>query len=131
MPSGSAELMTTCESRTGIDSPSSILRCCRTATSAADLDGAALVVEEPEAVAAAGGLQGAGLADQLHAVGGELRGEGVDVGRRWRRRRRSGRSACRSASRSRTTYCSGRALGGQEGEAGVAVLGLVRPQVSV
>ena len=47
---------------------------------AGDLDGAAVEVEEPEAVAAAGGLQLAGLADQLHALGAELRGERVDRG---------------------------------------------------
>ncbi len=45
----------------------------------ADLDASAFVVEEPEAVAAAGGVQGGGVAEQLHAVGGQLRGQFVDV----------------------------------------------------
>jgi hypothetical protein len=46
----------------------------------ADLDRASLVVEEPEAVATAGRGEGVGLADQLHAVTGQLRRQGVDVG---------------------------------------------------
>ena len=44
-----------------------------------DLDRAALVVEEPEAVPAARGGQRVGLADELHAVAAEVLREGVDV----------------------------------------------------
>ena len=60
--SRSGELRTTWDSLTGIDSFSSILRCCRYVDVGGDLDGAAVDVEEPEAVAAAGGAERAGLA---------------------------------------------------------------------
>jgi len=46
-----------------------------------DLDSTALIVEEAEAVPAAGCGQCAGLADQPYACGREAAGEGVDVGR--------------------------------------------------
>ena len=122
--------MTTWDSRTGIDSPSSILRCCADRDVGADLDGAALVVEEPEPVAAAGGLQGAGLADQLHAVGGQPGGQGVDVG--------GGGGAegdqvdpLVGGLAQPDDVLLGRALGGQEGEAGVAVLGRQAPGAGV
>jgi hypothetical protein len=46
-----------------------------------DLDGPPVEVEEPEAVAAAGGLHLAGLVDQLDLGGAQPFGEGVDVGR--------------------------------------------------
>ena len=130
MPSGSAELMTTWDSRTGMSSPSSILRCCADGDVGADLDGAALVVEEPEAVAAAGGLQRAGLGDEPDAVGGQAAGQRVDVG------------GVRGTERDQVDPLVGRlaqpddvllraALGGQEGQARVAVLGGQAPGVGV
>ena len=45
----------------------------------ADLDASAFVVEEPETVSAAWGVQGGRVAEQLHAVSGQLRGQFVDV----------------------------------------------------
>ena len=47
----------------------------------ADLDGAALVVEEPEAVAAAGVCSVPGSLTSCTPSAASLRGEGVDVGR--------------------------------------------------
>ena len=76
----SGELRTTCESRTGMDSFSSILRCRRDLDVGGDLDGAAVDVEEAEAVAAAGGVDLARLGDQLHSAREELLGERVHVG---------------------------------------------------
>jgi hypothetical protein len=95
-----------------------------------DLDGAALVVEEPEAVAAAGGLQCAGFADQLDPVGGEPAGEGLDVG--------GGGSAERDevdpllgGLAQPYDVLLGAALCGEERQAGVAVLGGQAPGVGV
>ena len=96
----------------------------------ADLDGAALVVEEPEAVAAAGGLQRVRLADELDAVGGRAARRGCRRRRGSPRRRRSGRSACRWPARSRTTYCSGDPSAARKAMP-ESLCSAVRPQVLV
>ena len=51
VPSGSGELITTCESDTGIDSSGSISLAVAALDVARHLEGAAVAVEEPEAVA--------------------------------------------------------------------------------
>ena len=93
-----------------------------------DLDGAAVEVEEAEAVAAAGGLQRAGLADDLHAALAEVLGERVDG------RPVSAPNAIRSSRfssdwRSRTTYCSGEPSAAKY-DRPLSVPCSVRPQVS-
>ena len=88
-----------------------------------DLDRPAFVIEEPESVAAARGLDGAGLADQLHPGGGQPPGQGVHV-------RGAGRAEGDQVDPlvvglpEPDHILLGGTLGGQERQAGVAVLGL-------
>jgi hypothetical protein len=96
----------------------------------ADLDGPALVVEEPESVAATGGLQGAGFADQPDAVGGEPGREGVDIGGGRGTERDQVDPLVRGLAQPDHVLLGG-ALGGQKGQAGVGVLGFETPRVGV
>jgi hypothetical protein len=92
----------------------------------ADLDGAAFVVEEPEPVPAAGGLYRAGLADQAHSGGGELIGESVHVGAAGRAEGDQVDALVGRLPQPDDVLLGG-ALGGEEGQAGVAVLGFEAP----
>ncbi|SED65056.1 hypothetical protein SAMN05428954_0689 [Streptomyces sp. 2112.3] len=91
-----------------------------------DLDGAAVDVEEAEAVAAAGGVDRPGVGDQLHAAGEEPLGEGVDVGGVGGAVGDEVEALVVGLAQSGHVLLGG-AFGGEEGDAGV--LGdLVRPQ---
>ena len=90
----------------------------------------AVEVEEPEAVAAAGGLQLVRGRHQRDALAAQLLGQGVDVGGRGRAEGDEV-DALLGVGAQPHLVLLGRALGGEERDAGVGGLGRELPEVAV